>query len=78
MMQDAIGNDLAVGDYVAVVLGDWVNNQHLGRVIGGGSRMIDVSLKIYENPECTRLVQVNCVVKVDRDVAIRYILSKSD
>lgn len=38
MMQDAIGNDLEIGDYVACVLGDWVNNQHLGKVMGCGNQ----------------------------------------
>lgn len=77
MMQDAFGNDLSVGDYVSVVLHDWPNNQHLGQVIGGGQRMIRIALKIYDRPEEKRLVQANCVVKVDRDAAIRHILSNS-
>ena len=76
-MEDAFGSELSVGDYVSVVLSDWVNNQHLGKVVGGGKRMINVSLKIYQQPETTRLVQTNCVVKVDRDAAIKHILTKS-
>lgn len=75
-MHDAIGEVLEPGDYVVVCLGDWVNNQHLGKVIGGGSRMINVSLKIYDRPEETRLVPINCVSKVNKDAAIRFMLSK--
>lgn len=75
-MHDAIGEYLEPGDYVVVCLGDWVNNMHLGRVVGGGSRMINVSLRIYDRPEETRLVPINCVAKVNRETAIRYSLSK--
>ena len=75
-MKDAIGEDLEPGDYVVVCLGDWVNNMHLGRVIGGGSRMINVRLKIYDRPEETRLVPINCVSKVNRETAIHFSLSK--
>jgi len=76
-MMDAIGNDLEIGDYVVAVLSDWPNNQHLGKVVGGGARMINISLKVYDMPEMTRLVQPNCVVKVDRDMAIMHVLTKS-
>lgn len=75
-MRDAIGEDLEPGDYVVVCLSDWVNNMHLGKVIGGGSKMISVSLSIYGCPEEKRLVQVNCVAKVSREAAVRFMLSK--
>ena len=76
-MHDAIGEDLEPGDYVVVCLGDWVNNQHLGKVMGGGKRMVSVAVKIYDRPVETRLIQANCLVKVDRDAAIKHILTKS-
>lgn len=75
-MRDAIGEDLEPGDYVVVCLSDWVNNMHLGKVIGGGSKMISVLLKIYDLPEEKRLVPINCVAKVNREAAINFVLSK--
>lgn len=75
-MKDAIGVELEPGDYVVVCLGDWVNNQHLGRVLSGGDRMISISVKIYDRPEEKRLVPVNCIAKVGKEDAIRFILSK--
>jgi len=75
-MHDAIGESLVIGDYVVVCLSDWVNNMHLAKVIGGGNKMISVSLSIYGQPEEKRLVQVNCVAKISREAAVRFMLSK--
>lgn len=75
-MEDAFGSELSVGDYVACVLGDWVNHQHLGKVVGGGKVMVNVEVKIYERPVETRLIRSTCLVKVNRDVAIRFSMSR--